>query len=155
MVQLKPDPHFGTNQSSLVNESRRIQNLSEQAKPVQHGNSGLVEPELLAPTHILHPKLKIASSLVSCLLGVSASAQLGAFGVRPRILNINWSVSKSLFGVVNSFSPVKMELAPAMKQSACSDMENRTLPADSLTIASGITMRAVAIIRIISHISTG
>jgi hypothetical protein len=34
-------------------------------------------------------------------------------------------------------------------------MENLTRPADSLTIAFGITIRAVAIMRIISQISTG
>ncbi|RWV85462.1 hypothetical protein BHE74_00002257 [Ensete ventricosum] len=86
---------------------------------------------------------------------ISSPGKLGALPDKPRILNIIWSASKSLFGVVNNFSPVNMELAPAKKHSACSGIENRTLPADSLTIALGITMRAVAIIRIISQISTG
>lgn len=85
----------------------------------------------------------------------SSSWKLGALGVSPRTLNMSWSASKSLLGVVKSFSPVKMELAPARKHSACSGMEKRTLPADNLTIAFGMTIRAVAIIRIISHISTG
>ncbi|KAL8153616.1 hypothetical protein V2J09_011376 [Rumex salicifolius] len=39
-----------------------------------------------------------------------------ALGIRPSSLNMSWSASKSLFGVVKSFSPVKMEFAPARKQ---------------------------------------
>ncbi|KAF3514285.1 hypothetical protein F2Q69_00002193 [Brassica cretica] len=73
----------------------------------------------------------------------------------PSVLNMSWSASKSLFGVVNSFSPVKIEFAPARKHKACSGMVNRTLPADNLTMAFGITILAVPIILIISHISTG
>ena len=55
----------------------------------------------------------------------SSSPKFGALGIRPRILNIAWSASKSLFAVVRSFSPAKIELAPARKQRACSGMENR------------------------------
>ena len=45
-------------------------------------------------------------------------SKLGGLGIRPRVSNIWWSASLSLFGVVSNFSPVKMELAPAMKHSA-------------------------------------
>ena len=101
--------------------------------------------------------IEAACSDLSVSAGAAASSllKLGALGIRPRILNIAWSASKSLFAVVRSFSPAKMELAPARKQSACSGMENRTRPAESLTIAFGITIRAVVIMRIISQISTG
>ena len=101
--------------------------------------------------------IEAACSDLSVSAGAASSSlpKLGALGIRPRILNIAWSASKSLFAVVRSFSPAKMELAPARKQSACSGMENRTRPAESLTIAFGITIRAVVIMRIISQISTG
>jgi hypothetical protein len=38
--------------------------------------------------------------------------------MRPSVWNICWSASLSLFGVVNNFSPVKIEFAPAMKHNA-------------------------------------
>jgi len=73
----------------------------------------------------------------------------------PKSSNIFWSSVNSLLGVVSSLSPVKMELAPAKKHMACSDWLNRTRPAERRTIDLGITIRAVAIIRIISKIDTG
>ncbi|KAI5426303.1 Heat shock cognate 70 kDa protein 2 [Lathyrus oleraceus] len=61
------------------------------------------------------------------------------------------SVSKSLLAFVRSFSPAKIEFAPARKHNACSGTENRTLSADNLTIAFGIVIRVVAIMRIINE----
>lgn len=48
---------------------------------------------------------------------------------------------------VSSLSPVKIELAPAIKHIACviSDIDSR--PAASRTVESGIVMRAVATVR--------
>ena len=64
------------------------------------------------------------------------------------------SSSKSGLAVVSSFSPVKIELAPAIKHNACSATDIRTRPADKRTRALGIVMRAVAIMRSISQIDT-
>ena len=58
------------------------------------------------------------------------------------------------FGVVSNFSPANIEFAPAMKHNACSDTDISVLPALSRTIAFGISILAVAIILIISQIST-
>src|SRR5215813_6656252 len=57
-----------------------------------------------------------------------------------------WSRLRSGLGVVSSRSPMKIELAPARKQSACASSESESLPALNLTIEAGIRMRAVAII---------
>ena len=51
-------------------------------------------------------------------------------------------------------SPAKTELAPARKQRAWSDSVMWTRPAERRTIDRGIRMRAVAIVRTMSQIST-
>src|SRR5690242_3284781 len=64
------------------------------------------------------------------------------------------SSSNDGLGVVNSFSPANIELAPAIKQKACSTVLISVRPADKRTTVLGITMRVVAIMRTISHIET-
>src|SRR5262249_7983566 len=51
------------------------------------------------------------------------------------------------FGVVRGFSPQKIELAPARKQSACSSLLFTSQPAESRTTEAGIRIRATAIVR--------
>src|SRR6202012_4876966 len=58
------------------------------------------------------------------------------------------------FGVVKSFSPANNELAPAIKQSACSTVVISVRPADKRTTVLGIIIRVVAIMRTISHTET-
>src|SRR5690606_36105022 len=53
---------------------------------------------------------------------------------RPRRWNRAWSWATSGLPVVNSFSPWKIELAPAAKQSACSSSDICSRPADSRTM---------------------
>ena len=50
--------------------------------------------------------------------------------------------------MVNNFSPVKMELAPARKAKACASLGMVKRPALNLTLAFGNKIRAIAIIRI-------
>ena len=50
-------------------------------------------------------------------------------------------------GVVSSFGPPKIELAPARKHSACVSSLIVSRPADSRTIDFGMVMRATAIVR--------
>ncbi len=57
--------------------------------------------------------------------------------------------------VVSSFSPKKIEFAPAIMHSSCASSFICSRPAESRTIARGIRMRAQAIIRTISIGSTG
>src|SRR5450432_307010 len=64
------------------------------------------------------------------------------------------SSSKVGFGVVSSLLPAKIELAPAIKQKACSGIVISARPALSLTMDFGINILAVAIMRTISQIST-
>ena len=66
---------------------------------------------------------------------------------RPRSLS---SLLLAGFGVVSSFCPIKIELAPAMKQSAWASSERDSRPALNRTIDAGIKIRAVAIILAIS-----
>ena len=58
----------------------------------------------------------------------------------------------SLFGVVRSLSPVKIEFAPARKQNAWSDFSMKSRPADSLTTLCGIRILAVAMYRTSSRV---
>src|SRR4051812_49382421 len=64
------------------------------------------------------------------------------------------SSSKEGFGVVSNFSPAKIELAPAIKHSACSTVLISVRPADNLTTVLGMMMRVVAIILTISQTDT-
>src|SRR3569833_4175559 len=64
------------------------------------------------------------------------------------------SSSNDGFGVVNNFSPAKIEFAPAIKQYACATVLISVRPAERRTTVLGITIRAVAIIRTISQIDT-
>ena len=64
------------------------------------------------------------------------------------------SSSKEGLAVVRSFSPAKMELAPAMKHRAWSERDMSFLPALSLTTLLGMMILAVAIIRSISSMLT-
>src|SRR5689334_9107606 len=80
----------------------------------------------------------------------SAATRIGSSvesGLRPSLANRAASAPPPAFGVVSSFSPVKIELAPARKHSACvlSDMLSR--PADRRTMDLGIVMRATATVR--------
>ena len=50
-------------------------------------------------------------------------------------------------GEVSSFSPEKIELAPATKQSACASSDSASRPADRRTRALGATRRAQATVR--------
>ncbi len=74
---------------------------------------------------VLQGKLQFTSSF-SCL-------KL-SLGFNPSNSNIARSSSQSGLGVVSSFSPAKIELAPAMKQRACSARLISVLPALSLTM---------------------
>ena len=68
-------------------------------------------------------------------------------GVRPSVASMAVSRSVEGFGVVSNLSPANMELAPARKQRACSDSGISRRPAESRTMAVGMMIRAVAIIR--------
>src|ERR1700722_19819561 len=68
-------------------------------------------------------------------------------GSRPSELSNRASSPGSGFGVVNSFSPIKRELAPATKQRATASRERDRRPALRRTIEDGIRIRAVAIMR--------
>src|SRR6185312_2965184 len=83
-----------------------------------------------------------------------AASLKDSLGFNPSNLNIALSSSKSGLGVVNNFSPEKIEFAPAIKHNACSATVISLRPALNLTIAFGIIILAVAIILIISQIST-
>ena len=74
---------------------------------------------------------------------------------RPRSRNSRSSSSRSGFGVVSSFSPTKMEFAPARKHSAAASRVRERRPALSRTIEAGISRRAVAIVRTSVSGSTG
>jgi len=65
------------------------------------------------------------------------------------------SSSGSGFGVVNSFSPIKSEFAPATKQSATASRESERRPALNRTIEAGMRIRAVAMVRTNTNGSTG
>ena len=69
---------------------------------------------------------------------------------KPSILNISKSSLRSLFGVVRSLSPSKIEFAPARKHKAWSANEKFILPADYRTTVLGIRILAVATHRAIS-----
>ena len=83
----------------------------------------------------------------------SPALKLGR-GRRFRVWKSSLSASTSGFGVVSSLSPAKMLFAPARKHRACSSVFIRTLPADRRTMAFGMMIRAVAIIRTISQTET-
>ena len=57
------------------------------------------------------------------------------------------SRSSPALPVVSSLSPVKIELAPAMKHSACVLSGMLSRPADRRTMLSGIVIRATATVR--------
>ena len=57
--------------------------------------------------------------------------------------------------MVSSLSPENIEFAPAIKHNAWASGDISVRPADNRTILAGIIMRAVAIIRTISHDDTG
>src|ERR1700748_1945904 len=61
-------------------------------------------------------------------------------GVKPNNSNIAISSSNDGFGVVNNFSPAKIELAPAIKQKACSTTLISVRPAERRTTVLGIIM---------------
>src|SRR6266436_5483860 len=65
----------------------------------------------------------------------------------PRFSRSCWSASGGGFGVVRSFSPVKMEFAPARKQSVTASDDISRRPAASRTREAGIRTRAVAMAR--------
>ena len=66
---------------------------------------------------------------------------------KPRSRNSRSSSSRSGFGVVSSFSPTKMEFAPARKHSAAASRVSDRRPALRRTMEAGISKRAVAIVR--------
>src|SRR5690606_24311177 len=68
-------------------------------------------------------------------------------GVMPRRASSASSASSPALGAVSSLSPVKIELAPAMKHSAWVASLIASRPADRRTIDSGMVIRAVATVR--------
>src|SRR6267378_4386270 len=79
----------------------------------------------------------------------------GSSGAIPAASKSAMSCSYSGFPVVSSFSPKNTLFAPAIMQRSCASSLICCLPAESLTIARGIRMRAVAIIRTISRVPRG
>ena len=100
------------------------------------------------------PKAGILESVASTVVGCGCFSN--GFWVRmPRTSSMCISSLISGLGVVRSLSPAKIELAPAKKHKACPSRDIFIRPAERRTWDCGITMRAVAIIRTISQISTG
>ena len=79
----------------------------------------------------------------------------GLHGSRPRESSNKASSSGSGFGVVSNFSPIKSEFAPATKHNATASRDSERRPALRRTIAAGIRMRAVAIMRTKTSGSSG
>ncbi len=72
----------------------------------------------------------------------------------PTIETLHCPHQKPGWELLSNLSPEKIEFAPAIKHSACSAILISARPALNLTIAAGIIILAVAIILIISQIST-
>ena len=83
--------------------------------------------------------LDLSSASVACSSLVIAT--------RPSFANKAASALSPALGVVSNLSPVKIELAPARKQSACVLSLMLSRPADSRTIERGIVIRATATVR--------
>ena len=110
-----------------------------------------------SPAHTRRPWLLAALVLVA-VMGPTSAAALARYacsGRRPADSSIAMSSSRSGFGVVSSFSPKKIELAPARKHSSCASLLSAVRPAESRTRACGITIRAAAHIRTSSNGSSG
>mmetsp|Transcript_18011 Transcript_18011/g.32233 ORF Transcript_18011/g.32233 Transcript_18011/m.32233 type:complete len:234 (-) Transcript_18011:668-1369(-) len=111
------------------------------------------------------PPPSYACALAACSAAIASASStsfaliltssFGFWASSPRFLNMRLSASSSGFGVVSSFSPAKIELAPDMNIMACSDSLKRARPAESLTFDCGMTIRVVAIMRHMSQASTG
>src|SRR3989338_8298305 len=84
----------------------------------------------------------------------SCHPTLGGISRRPILVKSWVSRSASRFGVVSSFSPAKIELAPAKKQSACASSEREARPALRRTNDFGISILAVAIVLTNSKVSS-
>ena len=82
----------------------------------------------------------------ACTVRTGAGAGTG-IGVMPSRSNSASSAATSGFPVVSSFSPWKIEFAPATKHSACSSSLISARPALRRTIDAGIMIRATAIVR--------
>src|ERR1700724_1212487 len=89
------------------------------------------------------------AALTSALPAIwtAAGAALSSLDVMPRRPSRLASRSVCGFLVVSSTSPMKMELAPATKHSACNSSVIYWRPADSRSTLFGIMIRATAIIR--------
>ncbi|EAU66596.1 hypothetical protein STIAU_3593 [Stigmatella aurantiaca DW4/3-1] len=78
----------------------------------------------------------------------------GARGWMPAFSSKAMSRVYSGLPVVSSFSPKKSELAPASMHRSCASSFICMRPADSRTMARGMSRRAVAMVRTISTVST-
>ena len=79
----------------------------------------------------------------------------GGIGEIPRRSNRRWSRSASGLAVVSSFGPMKIELAPARKHSACNSSFICSRPAERRIIEAGIRILATAMVRTKSKPSSG
>src|SRR5205807_8166462 len=80
---------------------------------------------------------------------------LGSSGVMPAWWKNAMSCSYPGLPVVSSFSPKKMEFAPARMQRSCASSLICRRPAERRTFDAGRRMRAVAIIRTSSSVPSG